>query len=871
MVNRNKAAQLGAVTTHRLNIHDTYGIAWSDEMIARDIMQNFFDSVPAKEFKDAVKIKTSRSSGRVEITSPVIFDIELLWRIGVGTKSANPELYAGGFGEGFVMAVLQILRNYSGAAVGVEVGAVHAEFRLEEISVTGVTARELICDVKEIESRETSRFVLTGAPSSLVKIFEDSYSFFFYPDNPLLGDCIGTHALHDHRSNVEPTIALYRSTKRKLGAIYYRRQLRAHLNIPFVICYNAQHKSVNTGRDRLNLNKKEVQYLLDACAKTLDEETIRTLVLTDLKPFWKSGHPFLSALSRAWKALPGYPVMNFPDTHCARAKDYSVSRAAKALGKTLCIKYMSIFGMPTDAYVEEAERIGLIRTPTVRSVADLLSILDSEQQDSDDAPPAIFDEGLAFRILTDAYETVMRKSLRSFAFLVFDPSPAVPELEDFHRERTICLARPLLEGSFADAFAEFTYQADSGYRAGYEGTFTDLLTERLDTAVTHRKELSAYNTQWLENQSPNDHFKGPQFYAVAISQIKAGEMEDDEKLRLTIDLAERGLRVAGYEITDSDIVSKNGVPCESTGERDAVAELLVVWADSLLHRCLSAIGSIGQTTSAARVKHYRKIIAEKKSLYSRRRTAYLWAVRLAPKKLAPYFSLKSMVEIDGAEIEGEINEAFEYGLSYHDSSYYSILYGEVLYQVGQYEKATGYFEKAIEQSDNEGKPYIHKTLCQTVKGEVEAAISTLIAGIDVYQYQYINGSGDALIGIAGDLLFDSWLKLRIAAGRLAPVKQENLRVRLNATLFVAFYYLQATVGNCRRGMWHTLYGLMKEMGDKKLCITAIGEEQTRLEREIRAAQAYRDCVIGAAEAGLHAIELDRVEDWIFTKYLRMHG
>ena len=42
--------------THRVNLHDTYGIAWTDDMIARDLVQNFYDSVPPEDFQTSIAV-----------------------------------------------------------------------------------------------------------------------------------------------------------------------------------------------------------------------------------------------------------------------------------------------------------------------------------------------------------------------------------------------------------------------------------------------------------------------------------------------------------------------------------------------------------------------------------------------------------------------------------------------------------------------------------------------------------------------------------------------------------------------------------------------------------------------------------------------
>src|SRR5580698_7790545 len=85
----------------RLSILDSYGVRWTHETFARDLLQNFFDS--AADFR-AVSIDVRRELGTVEIRGAEAFDLDLLAYIGATTKNSGRTV--GGFGEGFKICAL---------------------------------------------------------------------------------------------------------------------------------------------------------------------------------------------------------------------------------------------------------------------------------------------------------------------------------------------------------------------------------------------------------------------------------------------------------------------------------------------------------------------------------------------------------------------------------------------------------------------------------------------------------------------------------------------------------------------------------------------------------------------------------------------
>lgn len=835
--------------THRLNLHDTYGIAWTEEMIARDVMQNFYDASPVAKFAEVVKVQANREYGLVEIKSPAEFDAQLLWRIGVGTKTGRPDLYAGEFGEGFAMAVLQAMRNSPSCSLFIEVGRCKAAFRLENVSVGGMAVRELVCDVTERKSGEGTRFVLKGVSPTLVEAFEQGYDFFFHPHHPIVGDLLSPSV----SGSEPPPVALYRSTMLKRGAIFYRRQLRAHLDVPYIFCHHDNHPKIKTDRDRLNLNRHEVNHVMEACARNLDAGTIRSLVLEEFKPFWASGHPMLKALARAWSKLPGAGTINFPAEYCARANNWMVNHTAKALGKIVCMQYMTLFGMPTDKDVAEAEKTGRIRQPAGIRVEDLLSATGVGCPREDAATGVLINEEESFEILRRAYMSVTQKPLDGHQFLVFEPTEAIPKLENFNRPMTICLSKTLLEGEFGAAYAAFTYEADRKYTHGQEAVFTDLLTDRLEQTIAHRKTLVEYGKRWEQRRLAGAFDSRPESYASAIRQLTRAAQPVANRCSVILEIAARGLATVGWKVDTYPFTSGKPSAEMSAVEREAVAELFSAWSNALEEE-----------------QQGLKLAEAKESVRSRRRSALLTAAAIAPDEIAPYLNLTFLCLYGGATFTGDIRNAFEEGLRRHkDSEFFNVAYGQALYSAGEYEQALERFDRAVELAGRWADAYIHRALCHIALDRLGGALANLRAGANAVL-------GEAGLDEAEDdfemelddrqteqMMLVIWLEEHIRGG----CDDDSLPSKL-AHLFVAFYNLCPLVAECRSGMEIALKKLRGRVKSSRRCLSLINDALFCLAAWSDMAEAHFEAVEEYAVYGLRALAAGKEGIFEHVVYIR---
>jgi hypothetical protein len=316
------------VRVHRLNLHDTYDVSWDVTKVARDFLQNFYDSVPASDFSREVTIDVNRQEKSVRLQGPTVFDVEYLLRIGVSTKTHQADRYAGQFGEGFAIATLVVMRDY-GVDVIARADTWKAEFFFEGVSIGQGNARELCCNVHDDGDRLVgSEVVLSKCPASVLSAFEESRKLFRYDGNPLFGEVLG--------ESPGQGLFIYRSTTSQ-GAVFYRRQKRSDYNLPYVICHDREIKTIRTERDRGDLQAKEVREAVKKSVNCLSGETIERLIQNDLRSLWEKGHPFITALGDKWGALYGWrgKKVEFPDDFVAKS-DWHDDKDAESFGLTLC-------------------------------------------------------------------------------------------------------------------------------------------------------------------------------------------------------------------------------------------------------------------------------------------------------------------------------------------------------------------------------------------------------------------------------------------------------------------------------------------------------------------------------------------------------
>ena len=94
-----------------LNLIFDYPVRWSKYKVLRDLLQNFFDSVPRDEWTNRFSYCVEGSQLRLSATD-VGFSYDWLVPIGASTKRDGEGEHAGYFGEGFKIAALCAVRDH---------------------------------------------------------------------------------------------------------------------------------------------------------------------------------------------------------------------------------------------------------------------------------------------------------------------------------------------------------------------------------------------------------------------------------------------------------------------------------------------------------------------------------------------------------------------------------------------------------------------------------------------------------------------------------------------------------------------------------------------------------------------------------------
>jgi hypothetical protein len=320
----------------RLAILDTYGVRWSREIFARDLLQNFFDATP--DFRD-IALRIRPEEGVVEIRGPVVFELDLLNYIGATTKTTGRTV--GGFGEGFKICALVGTRDF-GITMTAGSGAEALTVSLDPVPL----GRELCYRVRACETPIEGSFVrLEGCDAACIAAFAAAPSMFRHPENKKLS----TPLVLDE----EQGVAVYVASSGRVGEIYYRRQLRGTFPYyatgrerPLSLVHDGVIDALEGDRDRRDL---PVRPVARAIGEKLSPEHLHR-VLLHLMQYWRYGSDVLRGFMEA--AAGRKLRFDWPSGWLARAKPAALVTFAERQGFQTALADFADIGMrtPNDHY-----------------------------------------------------------------------------------------------------------------------------------------------------------------------------------------------------------------------------------------------------------------------------------------------------------------------------------------------------------------------------------------------------------------------------------------------------------------------------------------------------------------------------------------
>lgn len=491
-----KLEQLGFTRLHHektvvSSVTTAWGVEWDEELVARDLMQNFFDA--NRDRIDEIKVETS--DRLITVSAPSGYDLERLYYLG---SEKGPD-DVGHYGEGFKAAVICILRSgtaFLAAASGRQVLCI----RVDSKPAVGTQMYPLVYDFfASATVISGNRLVIGGASAKLSQTMACGLTSFFSEGNPLIG--------RELLADWDRSFVVYRSQTGD-GHIFYRNLKRGDIpGIPLVLVlhkkYDRIEKKIKNDRDRNAFGEemRKVFYSLWAQYFFKGDYSRQRVVVEAARLNWcrGEGHPLLAEIAgymhcrQPWPAATAQAV--FANSYFARCttKDsadhlhyQSVEKQWEKEGRQALPGYFNAFGVVSAAswiaeQEEKAKREAMhvgrrFPSPTEQNAIALLAEMVRSL-----APEIMgtFDKGRT-------------------SYTVAKTEAILGQLKEgrTYRSREVFLAEVLFESDFARALAVFLHE--HAHIFGNDGSrgFTDALTELLETVVRFRSSLDDKERQW---------------------------------------------------------------------------------------------------------------------------------------------------------------------------------------------------------------------------------------------------------------------------------------------------------------------------------------------------------------------------------------
>lgn len=474
-------------STDQSAVTSAWGVDWSEELIARDLMQNFFDA----NRKALEKVIVTADDRHIKVSAPAQFGLRHLFFLG----SEKGEEDVGKYGEGFKAASICILRRKNTTVLAAS-GNDGVIIRLSDEPAPGTSLYPLLYDFFDLERPVGgSVLIIDGAWRELSRAMESGLSHFFHEGNPLIGEKLLDRG---------PDFRLYRSTTGS-GHIFYRNLRRGDIpDLPVVLVLNKPYarieKEVAKDRDRKAFGDEVREIFYSVWAKSFFTwQSSQRHVVAAAKPIWEQGrgHPLLAAIARPqyghWPSSDAERVFGkqfYAESSSSDARELIQFNEIEELwnreGRRKLPAYFSAFGViSARRHIEEIHE-------TAKAEA--------RKKGAHRPTPA---ESAAIAVLRDVLRDFAPKIAQFYEEKRTSYTIAATEvlLGEFkqargYRSHEIFLAERIFESDFAEALAVFLHE--HAHIHGYDGsrTFTDALTELLETTVRQRMSIGSHEAKW---------------------------------------------------------------------------------------------------------------------------------------------------------------------------------------------------------------------------------------------------------------------------------------------------------------------------------------------------------------------------------------
>ena len=464
-----------------LGILETYGVSWTLEKVARDTLQNFFDS--NGQTLEGIGIEASQRKDdnyAVRIEGNAAYDHRYLMHLGATSKS-DDEFSAGGFGEGAKVMALVLLRDYGFSQVRFGSRDWVMEYYLDKLPEGEYVddTRGLHAELKRVAEPIEGSFVefVTGNGAHAQE-FAKAKDLFYHPDNydfrkPLL-DIPGVGGF-----NFVPSTERYKT----LGNFYHVGQRRhyekeewgtvQHFNL-----WTWQKLLEKKDRDRGIVTHSEVKnQVIPTIIKAASTEQL-IKVVRSTKSVWSNLEYFQASydiLEAAAKRLASEKVtLKFDGKYLASVGclSWHMTGALQEAGYKLCPSFFSDIGMASA----------------------------SEKYRELQKHSRIASNSREMKLMGILQETVKLMGSENREIWLFDREKEKSVSLGQDNGTFVWLAREVMQMSYYDAMSVYLHELD--HRHGHDGQreFSDSLTKTMaqitKLALIYTKECNELKDRW---------------------------------------------------------------------------------------------------------------------------------------------------------------------------------------------------------------------------------------------------------------------------------------------------------------------------------------------------------------------------------------
>ncbi|MDR2705652.1 MAG: hypothetical protein LBC02_07730 [Planctomycetaceae bacterium] len=275
--------------TVKLNLMLTYPVSWSEWQVLRDIVQNFYDDIGyksfGKKFSYEYQEKSKNRGTLIFSMESTGFHYEWLVHIGATTKQESRGKYAGFYGEGFKVAALCGLRDFSWA---ISVRSRDWFLRVTTIDtvIDGKSLKQLAYNIEEGKGHSDKTIItIDNFKAKDIPIVDAAIQNFYYPENPLLGELIYQDfngAIYRRSELKKPEVFPESFQCGGNGIVFLSYQVRGSFVAPIVLC---SHHFKTNDRDRKIVGRGTIQDVIIDLSYEIAPEAAEFL-LESLKKYW---------------------------------------------------------------------------------------------------------------------------------------------------------------------------------------------------------------------------------------------------------------------------------------------------------------------------------------------------------------------------------------------------------------------------------------------------------------------------------------------------------------------------------------------------------------------------------------------------------